>query len=281
VKAKIKYLVIYNNKENYPVATMCNFFNVSRSGYYKFHNSRNSTAKNQDIIQMIRDCQLETKNTYGYRRVHIWLQKQGVYRNPKTIYRLMAKHDLLSKIRRQRKYKFKGQVHHVYDNKLKQDFTASKPNEKWVTDISYIPTAKGFLYLSVIRDLYDKSIVSYQTSTTQNVNLVLDTLKLAKKEVAEGLVLHSDQGLQYTSKRYHKLLTEYKIKPSMSRRGNCYDNAMAENFFSIIKAECINRYKFSDFSHAKDLIDEYIWFYNNTRIQLATKKRHLKCGVLD
>ena len=105
---------------------------------------------------------------------------------------------------------------------------------------------------------------------------MLDTLKLAKKEVAEGLVLHSDQGLQYTSKRYHKLLTEYKIKPSMSRRGNCYDNAMAENFFSIIKAECINRYKFSDFSHAKDLIDEYIWFYNNTRIQLATKKTPLE-----
>ena len=143
----------------------------------------------------------------------------------------------------------------------------------WVTDISYIKTGQGTLYLSVIRDLYDNSIVAYKTGTEQNVNLVLSTIKEAKKKekVTAELQLHSDQGFQYTSHPYFKLTQSYGITPSMSRRGNPYDNALAENFFSILKTECIHRVKLSGYDEARLIISEYINFYNNYRIQTKTK----------
>ncbi|MBR6610585.1 MAG: IS3 family transposase [Oscillospiraceae bacterium] len=156
---------------------------------------------------------------------------------------------------------------------LNRDFTSTRPNQKWVTDISYIHTAQGNLYLSVIRDLYDNSIVSYKMGTEQNVNLVLSTIRAAKRKekVTAELQLHSDQGFQYTSDRYFKLTKSYGITQSMSRRGNPYDNALAENFFSLLKTECINRIILKTFQQARLLIDEYIYFYNNQRIQLKTK----------
>ena len=137
----------------------------------------------------------------------------------------------------------------------------------------FVYTQEGVLYLSIIRDLFDNSIVSYKTSTTQNVQLVLETIKDAKRKekVAEELQLHSDQGFQYTSHAYYKLTKEYSIFPSMSRRGNPYDNALAENFFSILKTECIYRAKLKTYEEARRLIGEYIYFYNNERIQLKTK----------
>ena len=129
------------------------------------------------------------------------------------------------------------------------------------------------LYLSIIRDLYDNSIVAYKTGTEQNVNLVLSTISEAKKKekVTAELQLHSDQGFQYTSHGYFKLTQEYNIMPSMSRRGNPYDNALAENFFSILKTECIYRVKLQTYEEARLLIGEYIHFYNHQRIQLKTK----------
>lgn len=143
---------------------------------------------------------------------------------------------------------------------------------KWVTDISYIPTKQGTLYLSVIRDLFDLSIVAYKTSTRQSIKLVLDTVRLAmeKEEVTAELQLHSDQGFQYASQNYFALTTQYGITPSMSRRGNPYDNAMVENFFSILKTECIYRHKPATFTQANEMIDRYIHFYNHERIQYKT-----------
>ena len=184
----------------------------------------------------------------------------------------MNKYGLLSEIRRRRKYKYMGQQIHKYENLLNRNFKADMPNAKWVTDISYIHTGQGVLYLSIIRDLYDSSIVAYKTGTEQTVNLVLNTIKAAvqKEAVAAELQLHSDQGFQYTSQGYFNLTKEYDITPSMSRRGNCYDNAMAENFFSILKTECIYRQKLKTFDEARHLIDEYIYFYNNERIQTKT-----------
>lgn len=164
-----------------------------------------------------------------------------------------------------------GEQCHKYENLLNRQFQADKPNSKWVTDISYIHTEQGVLYLSMILDLYDNSIVAYKTGTEQTVNLVLDTIRSAmkneKKKIAAELHLHSDQGFQYTSHAYFKLTQSYGITPSMSRRGNCYDNAMAENFFSILKTECIYRHKPKTFSEANDMIDRYIYFYNHERIQ--------------
>ena len=229
-------------------------------------------AKDLPLAEKIRQCQEECYNTYGYRRVHIWLERQGIHHNPKTILRVMNKYNLLSVVRRRRYVKY-GQALHRYQNLLNRDFYAERPNQKWVTDISYIRTGQGFLYLSVIRDLYDNSIVAYKTGTEQNIQLVLNTIRAARRneKVTAELQLHSDQGFQYTSQAYFKLTQEYGITPSMSRRGNPYDNAMAENFFSILKTECIHRVKLQTFRQARELIDQYIYFYNHQRIQTRTK----------
>ncbi len=273
MKPSVKYLAIYTHKENYPIQRMCEFFEVSRSGYYDFVNRMNRPDKDEAIGQAIALCQNISKQTYGYRRVLIWLQRKGICINHKTVLRIMNKYGLLSEIRRRRKYRHMGEQLHKYENRLNRNFMTDNPNEKWVTDISYIHTKQGVLYLSVIRDLYDLSIVAYRTGTEQTVNLVLNTIKDAvkKENVAKELQLHSDQGFQYTSHGYFNLTKEYGITPSMSRRGNCYDNALAENFFGILKSECIYRQKLETFDEARTLIDEYIFFYNHERIQLKTK----------
>jgi transposase InsO family protein len=272
VKASVKYRVIYRHREKYSISEMCRFFGVSRSGYYGFVQRMDTPAKDLPLAERIHECQIECRNTYGYRRVHIWLERHGIHHNPKTVLRVMNKYGLLAIIRRKRYVKY-GEALHRYPNLLNRDFAAERPNQKWVTDISYIRTGQGFLYLSVIRDLYDNSIVAYKTGTEQTTHLVLSTLRAAKRKekVTAELQLHSDQGFQYTSQAYFKLTQEYGITPSMSRRGNPYDNALAENFFSILKAECIYRTKIASFEQARRLIDDYIHFYNYQRIQIKTK----------
>ena len=272
MRPEVKFRVIYRHKDKYSISAMCRFFKVSRSGYYGFVKRMDNPAKDLELAELIRECQQETKQTYGYRRIAIWLERKGVHHNPKTILRVMNKYNLLSVVRRRRYYNY-SQALHRYDNLLNRDFHADRPNQKWVTDISYIKTAQGFLYLSVIRDLYDRSIVAYKTSTVQNINLVLNTIRAAKskEKVTAELQLHSDQGFQYTSQPYFNLTQSYNITPSMSRRGNPYDNALAENFFSILKTECIYRTKIKTFSEARRLIDDYIYFYNHQRIQFKTK----------
>ena len=274
MRPKIKYAVIHRHRDEYPVSVMCKFFSVSRSGYYDFVKRLGLPEPDAELAGMIEQCQCETDKTYGYRRVWKWLKNRDVVRNPKTVLRIMKKYGLLSEIRRHRKWVNLGQQMHKYKNLLKRQFQADRPNNKWVTDISYIHTKEGVLYLSMIRDLYDNSIVAYKTATKQTVNLVLDTIRLAmkneKKRVAAELQLHSDQGFQYTSEAYFKLTQSYGITPSMSSKGNPYDNAMAENFFSILKTECIYRHKPKTLKDANDLIDRYIYFYNNERIQNKT-----------
>ena len=274
MRPKAKYAVIYRHKEEYPISVMCRFFGVSRSGYYDFLHRLAEPEKDASLAEVIRQQQKRSYCTYGYRRMQKALAAKGIYRNPKTVLRVMKKYDLLSEIRRRRKWVNMGQQLHRYENLLNRQFQSDRPNHKWVTDISYIHTRQGVLYLSMIRDLYDNSIVAYKTGTAQTINLVLDTIRLAmrreKKRVAAELQLHSDQGFQYTSQAYFKLTQKYGITPSMSRRGNCYDNAMAENFFSILKTECIYRHKPASFKEANDMIDRYIHFYNHERIQLKT-----------
>ena len=272
MRPRIKYQIIYRYREKYAISVMCNFFGVSRSGYYAFVQRLGKPEADTALARAIEECQKRCGKTYGYRRVWLWLRQKNIYRNPKTVLRVMKQYDLLSEIRRRRKWVQMGQQVHKYENLLNRQFQADRPNQKWVTDISYIQTKEGVLYLSMIRDLYDNSIVAYKTGTQQTVNLVLDTIRLAmkreKKKVAAELQLHSDQGFQYTSQAYFNLTQEYGIIPSMSRRGNCYDNAMAENFFSILKTECIYRRKPDTFAQARDMIDRYIHFYNHERIQL-------------
>ena len=265
-------MVIYRHRDKYSISEMCRFFDVSRSGYYDYVKRMDIPAKNLPLAEKIKECQEKCGKTYGYRRVHIWLHNEGIDVDPKTVLRVMQKYNLLSVIRR-KKYRNYGNYLHRYENLLNRDFHAERPNQKWVTDISYIKTQQGTLYLSIIRDLYDNSIVAYKTGTEQNINLVLSTIRSAKRKekVTAELQLHSDQGFQYTSNQYFKLTKSYNITPSMSRKGNPYDNAMAENFFSILKTECIYRTKLRTYEEARLLIGEYIHFYNNERIQLKTK----------
>ena len=271
MRTSVKYMVIYRHKDKYSISEMCRFFEVSRSGYYGYVERMDIPAWDLPLAEKIKECQDKCGKTYGYRRVHIWLERNGIHRNPKTILRVMQKYNLLSVIRRRRYYKYSENIH-KYKNLWKQDFNAYRPNQKWATDISYIQTKQGVLYLSIIRDLYDNSIVAYKTGTQQTVSLVLDTIKAAKRKekVTTELQLHSDQGFQYTSHAYFKLTQSYNITPSMSSRGNPYDNAMAENFFSILKTECIYRHRPKTFREANDLIDRYIHFDNHERIQNKT-----------
>ena len=274
MKPAVKYHIIYRHRTEYPVSVMCAFLGVSRSGYYTFVQRLGRPEKDAALAKSIAEQRERNFGTYGYRRMWLWLKSQNIFCNPKTVLRIMKKYDLLSEIRRRRQWRQMGQQLHKYENLLNRDFHADRPNSKWVTDISYIHTKQGVLYLSMIRDLYDNSIVSYKTGTQQTVNLVLDTIRLAmkreKKAVAAELHLHSDQGFQYTSQAYFQLTQAYGITPSMSRRGNPYDNAMAENFFSILKTECIYRHKPATFAQANEMIDRYIHFYNHERIQYKT-----------
>ena len=274
MRARIKYHIVYLHRNEYPVSVMCKLFGVSRSGYYDFVRRLDRPEADAGLAQLIREQQKHCRQTYGYRRMWMWLGKQGIHHNPKTVLRVIKKYDLLAEIRRPRKWVNMGQQVHRYENLLNRDFHADRPNSKWVTDISYIHTGQGVLYLSMIRDLYDNSIVAYKTAESQTINLVLDTIRLAvkqeKKQAAGRLQLQSDQGFQYTSQAYFNLTKEYGITPSMSRRGNCYDNALAENFFSILKSECIYRQKIKTFQQANQFIDDFIYFYNHERIQLKT-----------
>lgn len=273
MRPSLKYMAIYKNQDSYSISAMCDFFDVSRSGYYDFVHRMNQPNRNERIVAEIAVCQEISKRTYGYRRVHLWLQQnRNIFIDPKTVLRLMSKYNLLSQIRRRKKYKRMQQQLHKYENLLNRDFEATAPNQKWVTDISYIHTLQGILYLSMIRDAFDRSIIAYKTGTEQTVNLVLETIRTAmkKEKVTTELQLHSDQGFQYTSQGYFNLTQSYGITPSMSRKGNPYDNAMAENFFSILKTECIYRHKPRTFEEANNLIDRYIHFYNHERIQTKT-----------
>ena len=178
------------------MAVMCKFFGVSRSGYYAFVHRLGRPEQDAALAKVIATQWERSFRTYGYWWMRLWLKHQNIFCNPKTVLRIMKKYDLLSEICRRRKWQQMGQQAHKYKNLLNRDFHASKPNSKWVTDISYIHTKQGVLYLSMIRDLYDNSIVAYKTGTEQTVNLVLETIRLAMKQekVAVELQLHSDQG---------------------------------------------------------------------------------------
>jgi transposase InsO family protein len=165
-------------------------------------------------------------------------------------------------------------IYHRYDNVLHRDFTATQPNQKWVTDVTYLLTQQGWAYLSTIKDLFDGFIVAHQLSSENSLALVLNTLHQAKQKekVTAGLILHSDQGHQYTSQAYFVLTRQYTITPSMSRRANCWDNAPMENFFSHFKEEAWRHFSTPSFAQAQQIVDDYIRFYNYERIQLKTRQ---------
>ena len=186
----------------------------------------------------------------------------------------MRKLDLLSLVRRRRPYVHYKQAVHKYPNLLQRTFEQTRPNQFWVTDITYIPTAKGMVYLCVVMDLCGKMVLAYRIGGDMTSSLVTDTVRDAAQSVrqkemaADGLALHSDQGPQYTSQAYFDLSQEYHFRPSMSSPGCPYDNAAMENFFGTLKTECLYRMKFSSRADVELAVAEYIQFYNFERINL-------------
>ncbi len=254
---------------------MSSFLGVSRSGYYAWTKRMDRTDPDQEKLDWVKRVYLQNRQVYGYRRVTQALHRLGISLNHKTVYRLMQKLGLRSVARKRKVYKSLDQLPrlHRYPNLLQRNFSASRPNQKWVTDITYIRTRQGTLYLSVIKDLYDGFIVSHSLSPNNSVALVTSTLRQAlhSQQISTGLALHSDQGHQYCSHDYFLLTQEHWISASMSRPGNCLDNAAMENFFGHLKEEAIYRTQLQTFQQAQDLIEDYIHFYNYERIQLKTK----------
>jgi putative transposase len=260
------------------VKAMCEFFAVSRAAYYQWVKKLEEPDPDQERLEQVQAVYQTSHRTYGYRRITLDLQqKQGLCINHKTVLRLMRKLNIRSVARKPKLHKKLDEIgiHHKYPNLLNRDFAASHPNQKWVTDVTYIRTQQGWAYLSTIKDLYDGFIVGHAFSQSNSIALVTTTLRQAQQtqKVTDGLILHSDQGHQYTSQAYHDVLTqEYNIIPSMSRRGNCWDNAPMENFFGHLKEEYLRQFQKPTFQEAQLLIDEYIHFYNYERIQLKTKQ---------
>ena len=214
--------MIHRFRDRYPVQALCALLNVSRSGYYKWLSRQGRPDKDEPIAKLIMQCQEKVHKTYGYRRVKFWLLREtGLVINHKAVLRITRKYGLQAVPKRKRFRYYGLNTYHHYENLLHRDFRASRPNEKWVTDISYIPTGEGFLYLSVIKDLYDRSIVGYRYATQMPAKLVLDTIRDAVSNWPCGgnLILHSDNGFQYSSIPYYNLTKAYGITPSMSAIG--------------------------------------------------------------
>lgn len=255
---------------------LCEIAGISRSGYYKWKKRRTTPSEkkkeDQFIMSKIVECEQDPdiNGSFGYPRVCTWLKKKyDLQINHKRVYRLMKKMGLQAKIRK-KKWKYFGIKEQcvVTDNHLNREFSANKPNEKWVTDITYLTFNGKRLYLSVLMDLYNNEVVAYEVSERNNLKLVLDTLnKATKKRNVHGTLLHSDRGYQYTSKKYNLLLKKHKMNVSMSRKGNCYDNACIESFFSHFKAECFYRYDFLEKTQVLKAIRKYMKYYNYKRFQ--------------
>ena len=256
---------------------MCHFFGVSRAAYYAWTQRLQRPDKDAPRMQLVQEAYLKSRQTYGYRRIALWIrQHKGVVINHKAVLRLMHKLQIRSIARKPKAFKPMSQVasYHQYENVLARDFTATRPNQKWVTDITYVATQHGWAYLATIKDLYDGFLVAHQLGRRNSVGLVTRLLKQArhKEKVTDGLLLHSDQGHQYTSHPYAVLTQQYNINPSMSRPGNCWDNAPMESFFAHLKEELLRHIPPPSFEQAKELIADYIQFYNYERIQLKTRQ---------
>ena len=210
------------------------------------------------------------KGIYGYRRVAIELRRFGYNLNHKTVQRLMQKMGLKSKVRLKRYKSYKGDMNEASPNILNREFEASKPNDKWVTDITEFKLFGEKLYLSPILDLYNGEIISYEINRRPVFRLVLEMLNkaLARKKEDDILLLHSDQGWHYRMKDYREILQGNKIIQSMSRKGNCFDNAVMENFFGHLKSELFYLKKFESMEHFISELREYIDNWNNRRIKV-------------
>jgi putative transposase len=249
---------------------------VKRSSYYKWRSTQSKRTErfnqDQDVKEHMMGIHLNNPE-FGYPRMTDLLNENDYMINHKKVYRLMKEMNIQSVIRKKRKRH--GHTPSVIQpNRLKRNFKAVGPNQKMVTDITYVSDGKQFYYLSVIQDLFNNEIVGWEVSKRNDLELVLNTVeKWTKKKDVAGAILHSDQGFQYTSKAYNNRLEEYSIKGSHSRKGNCLDNACIESFFSHLKTEKLYIKQCKSEVEIRQAIEDYIYHYNYKRIQKKLKKR--------
>ena len=215
----------------------------------------------------------ENKGRYGYRRITAELRNRNIYLNHKTVQRLMQKLGLVCRARMKKYRSYKGEVGKIAPNLLNRDFHTEKPNKKWVTDVTEFKLFGEKLYLSAILDLHSSDLVSYTISDRPVLRMVTTMLNEAFAKIPDGtnLILHSDQGWQYQHRQYQRMLWEKGIRQSMSRKGNCLDNAVIENFFGLLKSELLYLQEFQSMEHFKQELVAYLDYYNNRRIKAKLK----------
>ena len=268
----MKYAFIAAHAGQFSIQRMCKVLRVGRSGYYAWTKSPPSARAqaNQELLERIRDAYQASRQSYGSPRLHMALRKQGIACGRHRVARLMRAHGLVARPKRRFRPITTQRAPFVVPapNRLNQDFAASAPNQKWASDFTYIETGEGWLYLAVVLDLFSRRVVGWAMRQTMDSALVEAALHmaLADRQPDQGLLHHSDQGSQYTSSTYLFCLISAHSQLSMSRVGNCYDNAMVESFFSTLKTECITA-PFRTYAEARSTIFEYVevW-YNRQRI---------------
>lgn len=272
-----KYLTIqyFSTEKHWDVRWMCAQLGISRASYYKWLKRDIPAAEKENMLiaQLVKEYDERFDHILGYRRMTSWINRlNSQHYSQNRIHRIMKKLGIRSVIRRKaNKYKHSS-PDAVADNILKRDFNASRPNEKWATDVTefkwYEDNTKHKLYLSAIIDLYDKSIISYVVSGRNDNKLTLDTFQKAIAENPDAKpIFHSDRGFNYTSKQFQFKLIEQGMTPSMSRIGHCIDNCPTEGFWGIVKSEMYYLNKFENEVSLREAIDKYIYFYNNERFQ--------------
>jgi len=246
---------------------------VPRSSYYYHLKRLSEPLKHKDERDEILKICLENKGRYGYRRVTLELRHRGFQTNHKLVMKLMKQEKLTCKLRPKRYHAYRGEVGKIAPNLLKRNFRAERPNAKWTTDITEFKLFGQKLYLSPIMDLFNGEIVSYSLSKSPSFHQVAEMLRDAFQKIPDHseLILHSDQGWQYQMRPYQKMLKDKGIRQSMSRKGNCYDNCVMENFFGLLKSEFFHNQNFSSLAHFSCELGDYVDYYNNRRIKVKLK----------
>lgn len=256
--------------EEFRLISMCRVLRVHRSGYYAWLRQPQSRRAVDDtrLLGLIKHAWLESGGIYGHRKIHDDLRKDGERCSKHRVARLMRLEGLRAQVGyRRRRYIAGGKPAHVAPNALQQQFSAAAPNERWVTDITYLPTYEGFLYLAVVIDLFSRQVVGWSMQSRIHSDLVLQALLMAvwRRKPKPGLILHSDQGSQYTGHAWQNFLGAHGIVCSMSRRGNCHDNAVAESFFQLLKRERVRRKTYATHADARADVFDYIEMFFNPK----------------
>lgn len=267
----MKYAFIEEHRANYNIKLMTRVLNVSRSAYYDWRKERDKpdtvVSRGKLLDERVREIFEQHRSRYGAPRITAQLNQEGYIVNRKTVAKSLRKQGL--RARASKKFKATTNSNHnlpVAPNLLNQNFEADHPNQKWVGDITYLWTDEGWLYLAVVIDLYSRSVVGWAMDSRMKADLVCDALSMAleRRGSPSGVIVHSDRGSQYCSNAYQKIVKTQSLKCSMSKRGDCYDNACAESFFHSLKVELTQDCRYENRVHLRRELFEYIEIYYNT-----------------